>query len=230
MKTKLALLILSVSSVITTSAFAGDVKPLHTVAQMTNKTLPATAGQICDVYRLSVPAGDTAKSYTSANVIDLASVAKPKLGVKVGKWNGSDCVAVSGAEGQTFAMHVTNGGVAYDEGTGTNGCAATADQWPLTTAGASPVADGNGLKSKYSTMNNTTTNYCVQVCKYSSSQHTGTLPTDAAAETYTVDAHTHNAATISTVTSGHCSANHSAPVFVSQLCNDTAFASCAYSF
>jgi hypothetical protein len=228
MNIKLSFFTAAVSAALASGAFAGDIKPLHPISPLSNVTLPATAGQICDMYRLRVPAAAATKLYISAAVQDRGGVAKPKLGVKVGKWNGSDCVAAGAAEGQTHAMHVTGGGLAYDEGTSVLTCTSTINQWPL--AGGSTTADNNTIYSKYSTMNRTTADYCIQVCKYPSSQHTGTAPTNAGAETYTVNTHIHNAATSSQATSGHCDVNNYDPIFVSQLCNDTLHASCAYSF
>jgi hypothetical protein len=241
MKTKLALLILGVSSAMASTAFAGDIKPLH--ASITNKAIDITsAGQYCDVYVLN---SNGVRTYTSAAVLDKgATIQKPKLGIKVGKWIGDpptatgplpangDCV--QGTGGQTHNWHLPNGAVAYDEGavnytTGHGGLNtayphATFAQWP---AAGALAADNNTRSSLYSNMNYSPY-YCVQVCKYPSNQHTGGAATTVTTgpENYDVYSHSHNAAD-----AGHNPLNHSASTLVRQLCDDKLHpAGCIYLY
>lgn len=226
MKTLPLTLTAVISAILSSTAIAGDIKPLHIPTGLANKTLPATAGQYCDVYLMN---SNGARAYSSASVIDKSTVQKPKLGVKVGRWTGSsptdpagDCA--QGTGGQTYAYHVTGGAVAYDEGAGLSTAYphTTSNQWPLT--GGSTTADNNSLMSYYSNMTYSPY-YCIQVCKYAGNQHTGGATTTAGAETYDVHTHSHDAAA-----AGHAPAAHTAPTLSSTLCNDVLWGSCGYNY
>ncbi len=81
MKTKLSLITLGLSAVVASSAFAGDIKPLHTVIQagLLGKTLGTTA-TAKDIYRVTCPAQTR---YYKARVRDQTPVAKPIVNVKI---------------------------------------------------------------------------------------------------------------------------------------------------
>lgn len=222
-------LILSISSALASTAFAGDIKPLHATLPGSLPLGNATT-TYCDVYRMKSGTGANLL-YTSAAVRDKVPVNKPKLGVKVGRWTGTTCAAANTA-GQTHEWHVTSGGIAYDEGVGImesyphgpgNTTTGTLTQAFSGTSGSSP--DGNLIMSKYSTMNYAL-DYCIQVCKYPSNQNVGTTPsTLLGAETYDLYAHSHAAAP-----TGHDPLNHYPAIWVSTLCNDLTPAACAHDW
>jgi hypothetical protein len=251
MKIKLSLITFGLTAVMASSAFAGDIKPLH--ASRSNQTLPATAGQYCDVFVFN---SNGAKAYNSAAVIDKSTVQPPKLGVKVGTWVGDaptangnlpangDCVAGTG--GQAHAWHVTaaNGLIAYDHGHsnvaghgGLNTAWAGAAGHTLTDQWQSPDATGTGCVGNTCTADNNprmsiysnkdySQYYCVQVCKYPSNQHIpGGADSTTGAETYDVHSHAHNAAP-----AGHNPANHVASTFIRNLCIDQIWGTCAFNY
>ena len=81
MKTKLALLTLGISAAVSSSAFAGDIRPLHTCVQagLYNQSLGSSA-TAKDIWRVTCPAGT--KSF-QAQVRDKAPVAAPVLSINV---------------------------------------------------------------------------------------------------------------------------------------------------
>ncbi|MBK8814499.1 MAG: hypothetical protein IPN42_02855 [Methylococcaceae bacterium] len=95
MKTKLALLTLGLSAAMASSAFAGDIKPLHTVIQagLLGQSLGASA-TAKDIYQVTCPI-DT--RYYKARVRDQTPVMKPIVNVKiVGASTMTDTVDANG--------------------------------------------------------------------------------------------------------------------------------------
>lgn len=170
MNTKLSLLTLGMTAIMASSAFAGDIKPLH--ESITN-SLPANA-TACDVYVLQCGAPVTGypTGQASSRVRDNEPQARPKVGVSQRNWNGTSCIAPS-----TTAE--------YDQG----GTQTYATKPPA--AVGSP--DGNGTYGLRSTMSiAANARYCVKVCKAASNQNTnGNAISAVEAESYTLDTHCH---------------------------------------
>ncbi len=76
-------------ALLTSSAFAGDVKPLHGVEGSLGSSPLAV-----DLFRVScgAPIEGVTVDHAAAAVTDLSPVAKPKVNIMIAKWNGSSCV------------------------------------------------------------------------------------------------------------------------------------------
>lgn len=74
-------------ALLTSSAFAGDIKPLHGVeGSLGNSPLAV------DIMRFSCGTMEgVTVDHASASIMDLAPEAKPRLNVMIAKWNGYTC-------------------------------------------------------------------------------------------------------------------------------------------
>ncbi len=80
-------------ALLTSSAFAGDIKPLHGFAGSLGASPIAV-----DIMRFSCGSLEGVTVDHAAGAIqDLAPVAKPKLNIRIAKWNGYTCGAFSAA-------------------------------------------------------------------------------------------------------------------------------------
>ena len=128
MKTKIALITLGITAAMTSSVFAGDIKPLHTCVQsgLYTQSLGSSA-TAKDIWQVTCPTGT---KYFEAQVRDRAPVATPILSINVtasstaGTTNGVRTDTVD-ANGGTIACDLT-GFSSYSRRT-------------LTTASAAPV-------------------------------------------------------------------------------------------
>lgn len=76
-------------ALLTSSAFAGDIKPLHGIeGSLGNSPLAV------DVFRVScgAPIAGVTVDHAHATIMDFEPVAKPRLNISIAKWNGSTCV------------------------------------------------------------------------------------------------------------------------------------------
>ncbi len=76
-------------ALLTTSAFAGDVKPLHGIEGSLGSSPLAV-----DLFRVScgTPIAGVNVDHAHASIMDTFPEAKPRLNVMIAKWNGSACV------------------------------------------------------------------------------------------------------------------------------------------